>query len=175
MGIARNCPYSDDEENCRYEIFAWQPRLNKCPTCERFLKKRFPDIDTSRYNIDENGNVLRDKGRMTDNTKTLYNALDKIKELEKEKCELLGIIQGKDKVIQELKKELKKANEWHYVKDGIMPAENQWVLVYDGSYTVCNYHSNTPIKWLDNYENEVYEGAIIAWQEIVFPKEIKEK
>ena len=29
-----------------------------------------------------------------------------IKELEEEKCELLGIIQGKDKVIQELKKEL---------------------------------------------------------------------
>ena len=27
-------------------------------------------------------------------------------ELEKEKCELLGIIQGKDNVIQELKKEL---------------------------------------------------------------------
>ena len=27
-------------------------------------------------------------------------------ELEKEKCELLGIIQGKDKVIQELRKEL---------------------------------------------------------------------
>lgn len=67
-----------------------------------------------------------------------------------------------------------KANEWHYVKDGIMPAENQWVLVYDGSYTVCNYHSNTPIKWLDNYENEVYEGAIIAWKEIELPKEIKE-
>ena len=65
-----------------------------------------------------------------------------------------------------------KANEWHYVKDGIMPAENQWVLVYDGSYTVCNYHSNTPIKWLDNYENEVYEGAIIAWCEI--PKYMEE-
>ena len=29
----------------------------------------------------------------------------KIAELEKEKCELLGIIQGKDKVIQELEKE----------------------------------------------------------------------
>ena len=68
-----------------------------------------------------------------------------------------------------------KAKEWHYVKDGIMPKENQWVLVYDGSYTVCNYHSNTPIKWLDNYENEVYEGYIIAWKEIVPPKEIKEK
>ena len=67
-----------------------------------------------------------------------------------------------------------KANEWHFVKDGIMPEENQWVLVYDGSYTVCNYHSNTPIKWLDNYENEVSEYAIIAWKEIVFPEEIKE-
>ena len=67
-----------------------------------------------------------------------------------------------------------KANEWHYMKDGIMPEENQWVLVYDGSYTVCNYHSNTPIKWLDNYENEVPENAIIAWREIVPPKEIKE-
>ena len=69
-----------------------------------------------------------------------------------------------------------KANEWHFVKDGIMPEENQWVLAYyDGSYTVCNYHSNTPIKWLDNYENEVSEYAIIAWREIVPPKEIKEK
>ena len=64
-----------------------------------------------------------------------------------------------------------KANEWHYVKDGDLPEENQWVLVYDGSYTVCNYHSNTPIKWLDNYENEVSEYAIIAWREIVPPKE----
>ena len=68
-----------------------------------------------------------------------------------------------------------KANEWHYVKDGDLPEENQWVLVYDGSYTVCNYHSNTPIIWLDNYENEVYEGSIIAWKEITPPKEIKEE
>ena len=66
-----------------------------------------------------------------------------------------------------------KAIEWHFVKDGIMPEENQWVLVYDGSYTVCNYHSNTPIKWLDNYENEVSEYAIIAWREIVPPKELE--
>ena len=69
----------------------------------------------------------------------------------------------------------KKVIKWHYMKDGIKPEENEWVLVYDGSYTVCNYHSNTPIKWLDNYENEVYEGSIIAWKKIVPPKEIKEK
>ena len=73
--------------------------------------------------------------------------------------------------ITEQLEELEKSTEWHYVKDGDLPEENQWVLVYDGSYTVCNYHSNTPIKWLDNYENEVYEGSIIAWKEIVTPKE----
>ena len=61
--------------------------------------------------------------------------------------------------------------KWHRVADGDLPEENQWVLVYDGSYTICNYHSNTPIKWLDNYENEVYEGNIIAWKEIVLPEE----
>ena len=76
-----------------------------------------------------------------------------------------------DKFLMEMVMKNNKANEWHYMKDGIMPEENQWVLVYDGSYTVCNYHSNTPIKWLDNYENEVYEGSIIAWKEIVTPKE----
>ena len=38
--------------------------------------------------------------------KCLSQKIVYIKELEKEKCELLGIIQGKDKVIQELKKEL---------------------------------------------------------------------
>ena len=40
---------------------------------------------------------------MTDNTETLYNALDKIKELEKEKCELLGLLQAKDKLIEKMK------------------------------------------------------------------------
>ena len=44
----------------------------------------------------------------------LGKAFKAITELEKEKCELLGIIQGKDKVIQELEKEnaeLTKAKE----------------------------------------------------------------
>ena len=40
---------------------------------------------------------------MTDNTETLYNALDKIKELEKEKYELLGLIQAKDELIEKMK------------------------------------------------------------------------
>jgi hypothetical protein len=55
--------------------------------------------------------------------------------------------------------------KWHKPSEKL-PEENQWVLVYDGGYTVCNYHSYTPIKWLDTYENEVYEGNIIKWCEI---------
>ena len=39
-------------------------------------------------------------------SKAIMGMRSRIAELEKEKCELLGIIQGKDKVIQELKKEL---------------------------------------------------------------------
>ena len=36
-------------------------------------------------------------------SKAIMEMRNQIAELEKEKCELLGIIQGKDKVIQELK------------------------------------------------------------------------
>lgn len=64
MSIARCCPYSDEKENCKFEIYSGFPRFDKCSTCERFLKQKFPDIDTSKFNIDENGNVLRDKGKL---------------------------------------------------------------------------------------------------------------
>ena len=63
------------------------------------------------------------------------SAVERIEELEKEKCELLGIIQGKDKVIQELEKELNnmlvsknqqltKAKEIIKEMLGILPKEN---------------------------------------------------
>lgn len=66
MSIVKCCPYREEEkELCKYEIYYGQPRFCKCSTCGRFLKKTLPDIDTSKYNIDESGNVLRDK-RMTE-------------------------------------------------------------------------------------------------------------
>ena len=53
---------------------------------------------------------MKDKISMTLKDPVLQQGFEVIcknlAELEKEKCELLGIIQGKDKVIQELKKEL---------------------------------------------------------------------
>ena len=74
MSVARNCPYSDNEENCRYGIFTWVARLNKCSNCERFLKKRFSNIDTSSYNIDENGNVQLNVYTVTENAVEGYTS-----------------------------------------------------------------------------------------------------
>ena len=100
-------------------------------------------------------------------------------ELEKEKCELLGIIQGKDKVIQELKEELNKANEWHYPSKGEYPKECENVLCYCKVVNVkfyCVGHivagGDNKIRWRSNDRSEKLN--VYAWREIVFPKEVKE-
>ena len=82
-----------------------------------------------------------------------------------------------DKTIEQniaLKKELDKANEWHYVKDGDLPKDDKQYLVlffynYKGkkemSYGVRdNLHSDFEI-------HRCYTEQIIAWKEIVPPKE----
>ena len=59
-----------------------------------------------------------------------------------------------------------KANEWHYVKDGKYPKENQLVMVY----RVNPLGANIAItNWYDSYK----DTKVIAWKEIVLP-EIKE-
>ena len=72
------------------------------------------------------------------NLKAIVTDFNKAKELEKEKCELLGIIQGKDKVIQELKElnnmlvsknqQLIKAKELIKEMLSILPKENIEVI-----------------------------------------------
>ena len=78
-------------------------------------------IYTSKYKITETGQVLkRTKDELKDEMKDKISMAlkdpvlqqgfeviwENLAELEKENCELIGIIQGKDKVIQVLKKEL---------------------------------------------------------------------
>ena len=59
-----------------------------------------------------------------------------------------------------------KANEWHYVKDGDLPKENQLVMVY----RVNPLGANIAItNWYDSYK----DTKVIAWKEIVLP-ELKE-
>lgn len=48
---------------------------------------------------------MTDKECEIETSKAIMEMRNLISELEKEKCELLGIVQGKDKVIQELEKE----------------------------------------------------------------------
>ena len=56
-----------------------------------------------------------------------------------------------------------KANEWHYVKDGDLPTENQLVLLYrenpNGANVALTY-------WYKSYVND----KVIAWKEIVLPE-----
>ena len=103
--------------------------------------------------------------------KMWFSAIQKdVAKLEKEKCELLGIIQGKDKVIQELKKELNKANEWHFVKDGEYPTHSNRVLVFTDEGVGFGIYG------LDNKKWYTYDTGfdVIAWKEITLPKEIEE-
>ena len=60
-----------------------------------------------------------------------------------------------------------KANEWHYVKDGKYPKENQLVMVY----RVNPLGANIAItNWYDSYK----DTRVIAWKEIVLPELLKE-
>ena len=60
-------------------------------------------------------------------------------ELEKEKCELLGIIQGKDKVIQELKKELNSM----LVNKNQQPAKAKEIIEKMKCCENCRHYSHT--------------------------------
>ena len=74
-----------------------------------------------------------------------------------------------------------KANEWHYVKDGDLPNEGTYLVVWqnDKGYKeifIMHYEEDDEgeLHWIDG-DCEVQDEYIIAWKEIVFPKEIKEK
>lgn len=58
-----------------------------------------------------------------------------------------------------------KANEWHFMKNGDLPKENKkyWVLTSNGEPKVDSWLN---IAWLYSYD-------VIAWKEIVLPKEIE--
>ena len=79
-----------------------------------------------------------------------------------------------------------KANEWHYVKDGDLPKENEYIMIYSklaDNIAVGKRRCAGKIRKRCVYEwyFATYEGTyclrdkdIIAWKEIVLPKEIKE-
>ena len=73
-----------------------------------------------------------------------------------------------------------KANEWHYVKDEL-PDEGTYLVIWqnDKGYKeifIMRYEEDDEgeLHWIGG-DCEVQDEYIIAWKEIVFPKEIKEK
>ena len=88
----------------------------------------------------------------------------------------LALQSDMDKTIEQniaLKKELNKANEWHFVKDGDLPKIGKRVLsekgdlvIYKGDgFNWVEYSPNT-----DNIKLRKWEEPR-AWKEIVLPKE----
>ena len=67
-------------------------------------ERRIAELEKENAELKEKISVLLSCKNCSEN-KCLTQKIEFIKELEEEKCELLGIIQGKDKVIQELEKE----------------------------------------------------------------------
>ena len=68
-----------------------------------------------------------------------------------------------------------KANKWHYVKDGDLPKENENVLIYSNRANLIGVYRNG--FWFTNSDGclEDDDIEVIAWKEIVLPKEIEEK
>ena len=60
-----------------------------------------------------------------------------------------------------------KANEWHFVKDGDYPKDENYVLVSNGKDWTKGFYKDK--KW--NIISLVGFTKIIAWKEIVLPKE----
>ena len=60
-----------------------------------------------------------------------------------------------------------KANEWHYVKDGICPTHSNRVLVFTDEGIGFGIYGLDDKKW------HTYDTGfdVIAWKEIVLPKE----
>ena len=83
-----------------------------------------------------------------------------------------------DKNLKAILTDFNKANEWHYVKDEL-PNEGTYLVVRqnDKGYKeifILNYEEDDKeeLHWVDD-DCEVQDEYVIAWKEIVFPKEIK--
>ena len=73
-----------------------------------------------------------------------------------------------------------KANEWHYVKDEL-PDEGTYLVVWQNNkgykeIFIMNYEEDDEeeLHWVDG-DCEVQDEYIIAWKEIVLPKESEKK
>ena len=89
-----------------------------------------------------------------------------------DKCEKRGITPTTFGVNRQIKA-MPTIDLWKYPSKGEYPPNSKWVFVYlnDNTATVGLYCSWAELKWIDTYENEIYNEDIVAWQYIIPPKE----
>ena len=97
----------------------------------------------------------------------------------------LALQSDMDKTIEQniaLKKELNKANEWHFVsKEGFPNKDDIYLIIRSdglhlGDYCCGGDGDIDCQSWCDYpSEEEIQDDSVIAWKEIVLPKEVKEK
>ena len=70
----------------------------------------------------------------------------------------------------------RKANEWHYVKEGDLPKENTQVLVLleNKRMKISIFMENKFTVWNKDYDTYTKLYNVIAWKEIVLPELPKE-
>ena len=63
-----------------------------------------------------------------------------------------------------------KANEWHYVKDGL-PKDNEYVLIYT-DLNNCYVAEKVENHFMSKGWGFIPMSTVVAWKEIVLPKEV---
>lgn len=63
-----------------------------------------------------------------------------------------------------------KANEWHYVKDGL-PKDNEYVLIYT-DLNNCYVARKVENHFMSKGWGFIPMSTVVAWKEIVLPKEV---
>ena len=67
-----------------------------------------------------------------------------------------------------------KANEWHYVKDGDLPKDEEWKwCVSSRGYSYVAKYEELFVSWTNQENKEVM--CPYAWKDIVLPKLINDK
>lgn len=95
----------------------------------------------------------------------------------------LALQSDMDKTIEQniaLKKELNKANEWHYVKDELPPLNTNVLVIHKWHRTpevgkrITVFPNSSNWVWAmccDSYRYTSDDKNVIAWKEITLPKE----
>lgn len=136
---------------------------------------------TKHWIVDEDSNALMQEA-FQDGAEFGYNKAKE--ELEEKYKETFCNLEMNLNSVTERLEELKKVNEWHYLKDGVFPKEGETVYCFCRGYCGASFCATARLyigyddkvkRWWTNAGEGKSEQLIdvIAWKEAVLP-ELKE-